>query len=81
MDKGLGAKSINRFLQVPASSPIVTTLLAITTQTRLHSSAGDAGSSSDELTMADSGECHVDEGLVPLAKGIFCPCCYQDRTP
>ena len=29
MDKGLGAKSIDRFLQVQASSPIVTTLLAI----------------------------------------------------
>ena len=29
MDKGLGAKSIDRFLQVRASSPIVTTLLAI----------------------------------------------------
>ena len=29
MDKGLGAKSIDRFLQVRARSPIVTTLLAI----------------------------------------------------
>ena len=29
MDKGLGAKSIDRFLQVRASSLIVTTLLAI----------------------------------------------------
>ena len=29
MDKGLGAKSIDRFLKVRARSPIVTTLLAI----------------------------------------------------
>ena len=29
MDKGLGAKSIDRFLQVRARSPIVTTLLPI----------------------------------------------------
>ena len=32
-------------------------------------SAVDAGSSSDELTMADSGEWHVDEGSATCGKG------------
>ena len=36
---------------------------------RLRFSAGDAGSSSDELTMADSGEWHVDEGFGTSGKG------------
>ena len=69
MGEGLGAKSIDRFLQVWARSPIVTLCLQLPQTTRLRFSAGDAGSSSDELTMADSGEWHVDEGFGTSGKG------------
>ena len=79
MDKGLGAKSIDRFLRKISDCNHFACNCC-----KRHASAFLLVMLALPLTNSPwqirvSGM--LMKALVPLAKGMFCPCCYQNRTP